>query len=168
MLGFNPYIMIQNFQIIGTIMMTVCILLGIGLLVGAFFQFKRYAEVRGNFMAHQIPITGPVVMLICGSALLALPTVTGVLMMSLWGYSNPLSYGPGVGPMGDLMRAIVIFIRILGIASLIRGIIMMSRSGVQGHQPGTISKAFIHVIGGALLINIVGTWNMIRYIFLGA
>ena len=42
------------------------------------------------------------------------------------------------------------------------GFLILTKATGQGAQPGTISKGFVHIIGGVLAINIVQTINMLQ------
>ena len=61
------------------------------------------------------------------------------------------------------MPAILVFVRVVGIGSFIRGIVLLSRSGDhQRSQPGMLGKALIHILAGVLLIHIVGTMDLLE------
>lgn len=158
-------VMIRNFDYIARAMQAISIAMGLGLFLGGIFQLKRYGEMR-TMMSAQMSLSGPLMMVVAGCALLILPTFIEVLMLSFWGTRSPLAYtGQGLG-WRSYLPAIVLFVRIIGIGSIMRGIVLLSRAGHSGQtQPGTVSKAFVHLFGGVLAVNVVGTMHILRSLF---
>lgn len=151
----------QNFQILADIMETVSVLMGVGLTLGGLFQMKKYGESR-TMMSQQHSIAGPLVMLICGAMLMVLPTFIGTALLAFWGPRNPLSYPTGLSAYSSLMEPIIMFVRIVGVGSFIRGIFLLSRSGAQQAQHGTLGKALIHILAGILCVHIIGTMDLLE------
>jgi intracellular multiplication protein IcmC len=64
---------------------------------------------------------------------------------------------------GSLVGApLTMIIRVIGLIAFVRGWVLIARSASQGQPPGGTGKGLIHVFGGILAINIVGTLNMIN------
>jgi intracellular multiplication protein IcmC len=59
-------------------------------------------------------------------------------------------------------RPLAIIIQVIGLIAFVRGWVLVARSASQGQPPGGTGKGLIHVFGGILAINIVGTINMIN------
>jgi intracellular multiplication protein IcmC len=161
----DPATIIANFDTIASILETVSILMGIGLFLGGLFLLKKYGETR-TYMSHQMSIAGPLVMLIAGVAFLILPTTISTVLFAFWSSSTPEHYS-GLGEGWDqYMPVVLIFVRIIGVGAIMRGILLFSRvGGHHGSQPGTMGKAFIHILGGLLCVHILGTVDLLKNIF---
>lgn len=159
----DPYVIMQNLGKIATIIQTVSLFLGIGLVFGAFFEFKRYGEQR-TFMSHQMTIAGPLLKLLAGACLLVLPTFLSTALQAFWTNASPLAYHATNQGWDRYVPVVIIFVRLIGVGAVIRSIIMFSRAGSSGHQPGTMGKAFILFISGLFLINIVGVYELFKII----
>lgn len=166
---FNPALIYANFTVIAQILMTISVLLGLVLFLSALFQFKKHGETRSGG-GGQNSIGGPLLMLTSGVLLLTLPAVIQVLLFSIWGDSSPMSYTPSPSPYSSMFRVVQIAVQVIGMGSLMRGIMLLARSGSSGQQsqPGTMGKAFVHIFGGILCINVVGTYTLLHYLFFGS
>ncbi len=152
-------LLIQNFTIIAQIMNIFAITAGVFLTLAGIFEFKKMGEQR-SMMSQQHGALKPMIMLICGAMLLILPSFIGTAMLSFWGNTNDMAYPSDATGFGSLAPAIFVFVRIIGLGSFIRGIIMLSRAGGQQSQPGLIGKALIHIFAGILCLHIVETMNL--------
>lgn len=123
-------------------------------------EFKRYAEMRG-MMGQQNSIAKPVVLLICGSLLIALPSILPAIITMFFSQAQDGQYDPGMPAMGG----IVLFLRFLGLCSVIRGIMMLAKSGGYNTQPGMRGKAFIHIFAGVILLHIVDVSTLVNQFF---
>ena len=136
---------------------------GIWLMFTALYKFKRYAETRGNMMAYQMHIGQPLIYLLGALILFYFPNMVSISIVSLYGSTSVVSY-PDVGSMwAPIVRSVMGLVRIVGYIAFIRGWLIFVRMGSEGsHSPGTFAKASLHIIGGILAINIVGTMNVIK------
>src|SRR3990167_191399 len=114
----------QHFQILADILETVSVIMGVTLTLGGLFQMKKYGESR-TMMSQQHSIAGPLVMLICGAILMILPTFIGTALLAFWGTKSPLSLSTGLSAYSSLMRPILMFVRIVGVGTFIRGIFLL-------------------------------------------
>jgi intracellular multiplication protein IcmC len=73
-------------------------------------------------------------------------------------------YRPSGGGWDQYVPVILMFVRIIGVGAIIRSIILISRSGSSGGQPGTLGKALILFMSGLLLIHIVGVYYLLEQI----
>lgn len=156
-------ILTQNFGIIGTILQDMAIFLGVGMTLAALFQFKKYGEQR-TMMSSQHSIAGPLAMLIAGASLLVLPTFIDTALYAFWKNSNPLTYSGDTSGWGSLVPPILMLVRLVGVGSFIRGIVMISRCGAQQSQPGQLGKAMMHIFAGILCVHILGTLHLLKNI----
>lgn len=160
----EPSILVRNFGILGEILQTVSIIMGLGMLLGVFFDLKRYGESR-NHMSQQYSLAAPLTKMLAGVALLGLPTALASALWAFWTSSSPLQYNGGNSDFEQYIPAILVFVRLIGAGSFIRGIVLLARSGQSQQQPGQLSKAFLHIFGGILLVHILGTVALVKEIF---
>ena len=158
-MGGEAGILTHNFNIISEIMTSIALLMGVGFTLGGIFQLKKHAEQRGQG-SHSV--VGPVMMLVCGAALSILPEFIGAGLLAFWGTKTPLAYQGGPSGYDALIPPILMFVRIIGVGSFIRGIVLLSKVGGQQTQPGTLGKAIIHLFAGILLVHILGTIDLLQ------
>lgn len=151
-------------------------LMGVAFLFKAIYTLKVYGEAR-TMMASNSSIKEPVVYLIVSAVFIYFPTAFAVVMKSSFGYESVLAYQPVSSPNstidalfgGDSLigRPLTMIIRIIGLVAFIRGWVLIARSAAQGQPPGGLGKGFVHVFGGTLAINIVGTLRVINLTLYG-
>lgn len=156
-------ILSSNFIIMSYILQKVAVVIGVFLTFAGIMQFKKYGEQR-SMMTTQMSAAGPALLVICGAALMLLPSVIGAALIAVWGNNSPLSYEGGPTGYHSLVPAIVILVRVVGVGSFIRGIVMLSKTGSQQSQPGTAGKAFMHILAGVMCIHILGTIGVVENI----
>jgi intracellular multiplication protein IcmC len=163
MLTINTAKMLQNFIELGNIIQTAGILMGLALLMGAFFHFHRYGQTR-TFMSHQVTIAKPLVMLIAAVSFLCLPFFIGTFMNTFWSTHTPIKYATSGSGWDPLVEPLLVFVRIIGVGSFMRGILLISRTGHYDQQGGKVMRALIHMIGGLLAVHVVGTKELLASI----
>lgn len=146
-------------------------LIGCAFLFKAIYSLKVYGEAR-TMMSSNTSIKEPVIYLLVGALLVYFPSLVSSVMQTTFGYSNPLSYTSinsdsnalsTLFGSGSLVGSpLTIIIRVIGLIAFVRGWVLIARSASQGQPPGGTGKGLIHVFGGILAINIVGTINMIN------
>jgi len=152
-------------------------LMGCAFLFKAIYSLKVYGEAR-TMMSNNTSIKEPVAYLIVGAIFIYFPSALSVVMQSSFGYQNVLQYAP-VSSSNQTMNTLfgqgsavgeplTIIIRVVGLAAFVRGWVLVARSASQGQPPGGTGKGLMHVFGGILAINIVGTINMINNTLYGA
>lgn len=147
-------------------------LMGVAFALKAVYTLKSYGEAR-SMMSSSTNIKEPLVYFIVAGMLIYLPTAFQVFMNSTFGYSNVLAYAPvnsnsqalntlfGSGSAAG--RPLALIIQTIGLIAFIRGWVLIARSSSQGgQQPGGVGKGFIHVFGGIMAMNIVGTLQIIN------
>jgi intracellular multiplication protein IcmC len=146
-------------------------LIGCAFLFKAIYSLKIYGEAR-SMMSSSTNIKEPIVYFIVGAMLLYFPTGLSILLQSTFSVSNPLQYAPtdskniGIdtlfGSGSAVGRPLTMVIQVIGLVAFVRGWILIARSASQGQPPGGTGKGLIHVFGGILAVNIVGTLQMIN------
>lgn len=159
----SNYHLMQSIGELGNIIGTVAILMGVSLVFAGIFKLKRYGEMR-TMMSHQMTIAQPMMMLVSGAVLLALPLAIRTILLAFWSTSSPLAYHAQSATDALFIPPILMFVRLIGVIAFIRGWILISRSGPNG-QPGTFAKGLIHIISGILAIHILGVVQILKSIF---
>jgi intracellular multiplication protein IcmC len=138
--------------------------LGFYCIYKAVYQLKAYGQGI-SMMSQQHSITGPSIMLIMGAALVYYPSSINTMLITIFGSNNILAYpvfgdiDPSYNLMGTVLTKIV---SLVGIIAFIRGLLMFYHIGEGKAQQGaSFSKAFTHLLGGILALNIVGTAKII-------
>ena len=164
--GTSAQILVNNFNIISIILADAALFIGWLLFFTSIYKFKRYGEMR-TMMSMHMNILGPLSVLIASIFLLMFPQFLGTLIITLWGKANlnPLPYTSSTTSYGQYIKPILMFVRIIGIVSIIRGILLLSRTGEQQSQPGQAGKAGLHILGGLLSVHIMYTIDLLKSIF---
>ncbi|KTD65830.1 hypothetical protein [Legionella shakespearei] len=145
-------------------------LIGCAFLFKAIYSLKVYGEAR-TMMSNSASVKEPIIYLIVGAILIYFPTSFRTLLQSTFGDQNILQYAPAGGNQaldtlfgsGSVVRGpLVMLIQVIGLIAFVRGWVLIARSASQGQPPGGTGKGLIHVFGGILAINIVGTISMIN------
>lgn len=158
--------MLQNIGTLGNILNVISIMMGLGLFLSGLFQFKKYGESRTQ-MSSQHSIAGPLALIISGVFLLILPYTITTALLAFWGPGQtlPLQYqGPTTYDIDVYIPVILAFIRLIGVGAIIRSLVLFSKLGHQA-QPGTMGKAMMHLLGGILCVHILGTIQLVEFIF---
>lgn len=151
---------------------------GAAYLIGVMFLIKgvmalKHAGEGKSHMSQGHSLKEPILYLSSGAMLIYLPTAMDVMLKTVYGSTNILSYNslesgnPIVdalfGSSGLFGGDLVIFIQLIGLIAFVRGWVMLAKSSTQqgGHQGG-FGKAIMHIFGGILAINIVQTINIIN------
>ena len=158
--------MLHNLTTIANILNVIAILMGLSLFLAGLFQFKKYGEARSQ-MSSQHSIAGPLALITSGVFLLILPyTITTALLAFFGpGQTMPLQYqGNTTQDIDVYIPVVLMFIRLIGVGAIIRALVLCSKLGSQG-QPGTLGKAMMHLLGGILCVHILGTIQLVEFIF---
>ena len=146
-------------------------LMGIAFAFNALMSLKELGESR-SAMSGKSSIKEPLIFFLVAAMLVYLPTAFQVLMSSSFGYANVLAYAP-VNSNNSLLdslfgedsaagRSLSIIIQTIGLIAFIRGWVLIARSASSGQPPGGTGKGMVHIFGGILAMNIVGTLEMIN------
>lgn len=160
----NTYNLTQNISWAGVIAQDVSIGIGIGLFLVGLFQLKRYGEAR-TFMSQQLTIAKPLMTMLGGMLLLILPTAIRTGLLALWGSGSVMAYHGPTNDFEALIPPIIMIVRLIGVGAFIRGCTLIARAGSEHAQQGTLSKGVLHIIGGLLCVNIMGTVALLETFF---
>ena len=137
---------------------------GFGLSMGAIYRLKKFGH-RTAFMHVEAGILGPACQFFIGVALMFSKKLIETMNYTVWQSPDidSINNWPTTSSMGilDTLRPMVQVIQIVGMFAFLRGFLLLSRSAQHGAQPGTASKGVVHLVGGVLAMNIVGTVNVL-------
>jgi intracellular multiplication protein IcmC len=145
----------------------------LGLMFGFKFLFslKIYGEQR-TMMSSHTNVKEPLMYLIVTAVFFYFPSAIETMMNTAFGYSNALDYtsissantsiSALFGPTSPVGASLALFIQTIGLVAFLRGWMLVARSASQGQPPGGTGKGLMHVFGGILAINIVGTLEIIN------
>jgi len=144
-------------------------LMGITFIFKAMMTLKMLGEAR-SMMSGQQSIKEPIMYLLVGGILMYFPSTLHMMMATVFGYSSPLAYAPINLPGRNvpLGRPLMIIIQTIGMIAFIRGWVLIARAGAHGQQPGGIGKGLMHIFGGIMAINLVGTLQIINNTLYGS
>jgi len=147
-------------------------LIGVGLIVKGIMKFKSF----GHGMNQQTPpgeAFAPLLSIIVGSILIYIPSILNTSLTTVFGTPTPgsasslLSYSSAISSnaqwsrLGEIM---INYFQLVGLVAFIRGWLILSKISNQSGQE-TVGKALTHIIGGIMLINLVGTIQMLAATF---
>lgn len=146
-------------------------LMGLAFGVKALYTLKMYGESR-TMMSSNTNMKEPLLYFLVAAMLIYLPTGVEYVMNTTFGYSSPLAYAPVnsknsaldtlFGQDSAIGASLAMIIQVIGVVAFIRGWVLIARSGSQGQSPGGMGKGLVHVFGGILAMNIVGTLEIIN------
>lgn len=146
-------------------------LVGIAFAFKAIYTLKIYGEAR-TMMSTNTSVKEPLIYFLVAGVFIYFPTAFKILLNSTFGYSSILAYAPMnssnhninslFGAGSSFGRPLTIIIQTIGLASFVRGWVLIARSASQGQPPGGTGKGIVHVFGGILAVNIVGTLQIIN------
>lgn len=142
-------------------------LMGIGFAIKAFFTLKSHGEQRSS-LSGTGSMKEAVVYLLVAAMLLYFPTGFEALMNTTFGYSSVLAYSQNpylsgiLGSDSAVGSSIALIVQVIGLFAFVRGWVMIARGASQGGQTqGQTGKGLMHIFGGILAMNIVGTLEVI-------
>lgn len=146
-------------------------LIGIAFAFKAIYTLKSYGESR-TMMSSSTNIKEPLLYLLVASIFIYFPTGFSILMQTSFGYSSVIAYtsinsdnstiNTIFGAGSSIGRPMTIIIRTIGVIAFVRGWVLIAKSASQGQPPGGTGKGLMHVFGGILAMNIVGTLQIIN------
>lgn len=146
-------------------------LIGIAFAFKAIYSLKVYGEAR-TMMSSNTSIKEPIIYLVVAAILIYFPTALQVMLNTTFGSSSILQYAPVdsqnqaldtlFGTGSAVGQSLSIIIQVIGVIAFVRGWVLIARGASHGQPPGGTGKGLMHVFGGILAMNIIGTLEMIN------
>lgn len=152
-------------------------IIGCAFMFKAIYSLRIYGESRTMGSSNH-SLKEPLAYLMVGAILIYFPTALEVFLQTTFGYQNILQYAPVnssnqaldklFGSGSAVGRPLSMLIQVIGLIAFVRGWVLVARSASQGQPPGGTGKGIVHVFGGILAMNIVGTLTIINNTLYGS
>lgn len=162
---------IQNMAGSAEFLISLYYVVGLGLIFAGISGLKKLGN-RTAFMNADSGVVGPLAKMIIGALLIFFPNFLEVLNKTLFNNTaienaSALLYQGSPSYITHL-RPIIIIIQFIGMVAILRGFLILTKATGQGAQPGTISKGFVHILGGVMAVNITKTVSIVVTTFGGS
>lgn len=148
------------------------LVLGFSYLLGLIFVIRAIMSLKlasqNNMMGggDNSHLKGALVNLFIGVVFVYLPTFISLMVETFYSQSSLLAYknlGFASSDFDELIDVLGKIIKLIGVIAFVRGWLLLARLGGHGGaQPGTVPKAIMHIVGGLLAINIMGTVTLFK------
>lgn len=152
-------------------------LLGISFAVKALYSLKTLGESKAHQSGGSGGVKEPLIYMLVAGMFIYFPTGFEVLMNSTFGYSQVLAYAPVTagssvmmtlfGASSDFGATLALFIQVIGVIAFVRGWVLVARAASTGQPPGGTGQGLMHVFGGIMAMNIIGTLQVINATLFG-
>lgn len=160
------------FDSIQKLIVALSYVIGLGMVARGVMMYKAFADQTFHSQ-NRAEMAGPIVWIIIGCVLIYFPRTLDSSLITLFG-SDEISGSSeliawqstlGTEKWKALSEVVIKYIKLVGFIAFLRGWIILSKMGHSGAQPGSITRAMVHVLGGILLIAIVDTVNILARTF---
>lgn len=145
-------------------------LMGIGFAFKALSSLKQHGENRSG--GQNSTLKEPLLYMLVAAVFIYFPTALSMLLSTTFGYSSVLAYtaidtnnqalNTLFGSGSEVGRSLAMIIQLIGLIAFIRGWTLIAKSASQGQPPGGTGKGLVHIVGGILAMNIVGTLQVLN------
>lgn len=139
-------------------------IVGFYLIYRGIHALKQYGEMR-SMMSSQTSLKEPLLYLFVGTVLIFYPSTIDMGLNTVFATNQIQGYVPDPGrstEANQVYEDIGYVLRLIGYISFFRGWIILTYLGSQGTPPGTFGRALHHIIGGILLVNIFGFFDILK------
>lgn len=145
------------------LVVALCYTMGVGFILKSVYMLKMYGQGVTMMSSHH-SVSKPFIVLFVGVGCLYIPTIISISIDSLWSYgsSSVLAYPADVSNWDAVINPLISIVRLFGLIAFVRGWTLLVKLGAEQAQPGTFGKGVMHMLGGVLAMNIVGTINVIK------
>ncbi len=147
---------------------------GVYMIFSGVMMMKKMGNMSTAYQAQPGELSGPMLKILIGSALIYLPSSTDTLTNSLFSTGSSLfsgssidyaNLGQGASLLGyssgsslssqwaSIANTLVLYIQFLGLLSFIKGLFIMAAAAAPGTQQGVVAKGLTHMIGGIIALN---------------
>lgn len=129
-------------------------LFGFAIILKVLWALKQYG--MGVSMTHQNDLRPLMVQLVVGVLLIFLPSTLKSVLATVYGTDAITGYAHLPDTSWQVVSdSLILFVQFIGLVAVVRGLLHLHRaSGGQGQQ-NLFGKGIIHLLGGALSLNIV-------------
>ena len=163
----------SNMQSIERLISGAAYIIGIVFAMKALMSLKELGETRSaQSSGGKSGVKEPLIYFLVAAMLIYLPTAFQIAMNTTFGYSSVLAYAPVssnnstldvlFGSNSAAGESLAIIIQTIGLIAFVRGWILVAKTASTGQPPGGTGKGMVHVFGGILAMNIVGTLQVIN------
>lgn len=154
--------LLESLDLIYKFLVGVAYIAGVGFTLMGLYRLKKFGT-GSAFMHDKRSMIGPAALFIIGIILMYTPRFLKVMMGTLYGNDSVMAYEnlSEDATFREMMRPLIGIIQVVGLIAFIRGFILVSKSTGEGAPPGSMSKGVIHIVGGVLAVNIVGTVELV-------
>lgn len=151
----------KNFPPLFNMVAGLAYLFGVTLILSGIWVLRKYGE--GVSMVSNRNIHEPLMRLAVGAMLIFAPSTMYSLLATVFGADSPLSYVNHLpDPAWSLAEdTIIIFVQFIGFVAIVRGLLHLHKASSGQSQQNGFAKGIIHLVGGVLSMNIIGTKNML-------
>ena len=136
-------------------------LFGITLVLSAIWKFKKWGE--GVSMVAQKDAREPIMHLAIGVLLIFAPSTMRTLLVTVFGTGSIFSYIPTIPDLSWQLASdtVIAIVQFVGFVAIVRGLLHLHKAVGGQAQQNMFSKGIIHLVGGVLSMNIVGTKDIL-------
>jgi len=141
---------------------------GIVMIIRGIAMYKALGQ-QMNQATRPGETAGPAVYIVMGMFLLYFPNIFETALYTLDGTTSlgeATDTGTHTSVNWDQIYSLITrYCRLIGVISFFRGLVLMSKSGEPGTQPGTITRGMIHLVAGVMIYSVWGTVAAFQYTF---
>lgn len=147
---------------------------GVYMIFSGIAMMKKLGNLATAYQAQPGELSGPLLKVCIGAALIYLPSSTDTLTDSLFQTGDSIFSGSSIDYTGmgvgssllgyegassisqqwaSVANTLVLYIQFLGLLSFIKGWFIMSAAAAPGTQQGVVAKGLTHIIGGIIALN---------------
>jgi hypothetical protein len=134
---------------------------GFVIIIKGIIELRHFGEMR-TMMQQERGAFGPIAHLLVGAALIYLPSSVQAGISTFWADTSPLAYASDENDAwSELLKDAFLIFQFIGTIAVIRGLLILSKSGGRGGQQKSMGQAMTHIIGGIFCINMYGVLTMV-------
>lgn len=164
--------MFVNFESTGQVLITtvkyVSAIIGIVMMGMAALKFKEVGDGR-------MKVSTPIFYMLLSGALFSLPGMLNVASQTIFAHNAlngsvdlsmlPASATSGGAEATKVLKAVLLFIKLIGNIAFVRGLLLLKQAADGKEQ--TVGRGLMHILGGAMAVNIEMTYDMVSKMFMG-
>lgn len=134
----------------------------LALLIGLALVIASLVSAAAKGRSRQGGLHAPILTFFAGIFLLNISGLMDAVAFSMFGTSSAhslIAYASGAGHVsGPMVQFAIMLVQLVGFYGIIRGVLLLSHSGSDSRAAG---PALVHILGGAIAVNIVTVLNVL-------